>query len=230
MSWVSSWGVLFVRGVELLSVQKAVSQRLMRFNMCLCSQWAAAAQSGMPCQCRQLRTQRTHPGRKQQQSRVFPSRLAITIITPGPGRTGARRHVKQKCHGGQPWESRSGPSLSFHMECDTRGRRSWIRHGLSGPRGLALSICHLHAWPKPRKRWKGEEKSIQSAYSVEFRSRFRRESQILNGGFDQIALSINWLYGRRLVWRFKVHCEDCWYLRNESLCMRFFLISVARSF
>lgn len=214
MSWVSSWGVLFVWCVELLSVQKAVSQRLTRFNMCLCSQWAAAAQSGMPCQCGQLRTQRTHPGRKQQQSRVFPSRLAITIITPGPGRTGARRRVKQKCHGGQPWESRSGPSLSFHMECDTRGRRSWIRHGLSGPRGLTLSLCHLHAWPKPRKRWKGEEKSIQSAYSVEFRSRFRRESQIPNGGFDQIALSINWLYDQRLVWRFKVHCEDCWYLRN----------------
>lgn len=143
-----------------------------------------------------------HHGRTLQQSHVFPSRMAITVITPGLGR------IKQKCHGGQPWEPRSGPSLSFHMECDTSGRRSWIRHVLSGPRGLALSICHLHAWPKPRKRWKGEEKSIQSAYSEEFGSSFRREPSTPNGGFDQIVSSINWLYGCRLGFILKVHCEN----------------------
>ncbi len=147
----------------------------------------------------------------------FPASLGHYCYYSGSRQNG----VKQKCHGGQPWESGSGPSLSFHMECDTRGWRSWIRHGMSGPQGLALSIRHLHAWPKPRKRWKGEEKSIQSAYSAEFRSRFRRESR----GFDQIVLSINWLYARRLVERFKVHCEDCWYLRNESLCMPGFFSS-----
>lgn len=76
--------------------------------------------------------------------------------------------------------------------------------------GTCVSICHLHAWPKPRKRWKGEEKSIQSAYSEEYGSSFCRGSSTPKGGFDQIVWCINWIYGWRLGFILKVHCEDCW--------------------
>lgn len=99
-------------------MQKVLRQSLMRFNICLCSQWTALQRTRirssqgctpiiLPCQCGQMRIQWMHLGRKQQQSHAFPSRLAITIITPDPSRMGAQRRVKQK----MSWRTAVGVSL-----------------------------------------------------------------------------------------------------------------------
>lgn len=76
-----------------------------------------------------------------QKSHVFSPHTSITLITPSPGRMGAHQRVKWKCHGGQPWEFRSGQSLSFHMECD--GERPALMNKTWSVRAAGTRAVHL---------------------------------------------------------------------------------------
>lgn len=86
--------------------------------------------------------------------------LSLALLS----RIAAKQHIKWKCHSRfrghkEVWRERERYEASVHraecvsdMVCDEGHRTnhcSWIRHELKGPLGRPLSICHLHAWPKP---------------------------------------------------------------------------------
>lgn len=123
-----------------------------------------------------------------QKSHVISPHSSITLITPSSGRMGAHQRVKWKCHGGQPWEFRSGQSLFFHIECDGERpalmNKTWSIQA-AGTRAVHLPFARL---AKAKQEVKGEQKSIQCAGGI--RRGCRGGTGIRNRGFDQIVLRL----------------------------------------